>query len=457
MHVGAVLIFEGPPPTYDDFLEHVREPAAPRAAVPPEARLPAGSDRAAVLGRRPQLQPLLPRAPFGPARAGIRGAAPEHRRAGLLAAARPHEAALGDVAGPGTREEPLRPDHQDPPRAGRRRLRRGHRDGPLRREAGPGEGRGRVGLGSQAPPSSRRARSDGRQGRGRGSVPPRPPGCPRRDSPAHDREEGRGRGRGARRGRLELHQPGAGGAAERRDRLAPSLRLVALEPRGLQADQVLRSAAPSTTSSSTVVSGALRSWLQGRGIRTEGLELRALVPVSIRAEDEHGQLGNRIAAMRGPLPVYVEDPVKRLGVVRVAMDDLKELEAGARRRGDLALQRLRAADPARPGGADQLLHPALQPDRDQRPRAADPALRAGPRAPGRLPGRLPARASRARDRDHELQRRASASACSATTTRWRTSSRRRRANTSLAELVDAAAAVQRRTQADQAAGADIPG
>ena len=74
----------------------------------------------------------------------------------------------------------------------------------------------------------------------------------------------------------------------------------------------------------TVVSGALRRWLHGRGIRTEGLELRALVPVSIRAEGEHGQLGNRIAAMRGPLPVYVEDPVRRLGIVRAAMDDLKD-------------------------------------------------------------------------------------------------------------------------------------
>src|SRR6185436_9841769 len=40
----------------------------------------------------------------------------------------------------------------------------------------------------------------------------------------------------------------------------------------------------------TVVSGALRRWLLERGIKTEGLELRALVPVSIRAEDEHGQL-----------------------------------------------------------------------------------------------------------------------------------------------------------------------
>jgi len=73
-----------------------------------------------------------------------------------------------------------------------------------------------------------------------------------------------------------------------------------------------------------VVSGALREWLNSRGLRAEGVELRALVPVSIRAEDEHGDAGNRIAAMRGPLPVYIEDPVKRLEIVRAAMDDLKE-------------------------------------------------------------------------------------------------------------------------------------
>ncbi len=73
-----------------------------------------------------------------------------------------------------------------------------------------------------------------------------------------------------------------------------------------------------------VVTAALRRWLQGRGVRTEGLELRALVPVSIRAADERGELGNRIAAMRGPLPLYVEDPVRRLEIVRRAMDGLKQ-------------------------------------------------------------------------------------------------------------------------------------
>jgi WS/DGAT/MGAT family acyltransferase len=73
-----------------------------------------------------------------------------------------------------------------------------------------------------------------------------------------------------------------------------------------------------------VVAGALQKWLRSRGVRTEGLELRGLVPVSIRARDEHLKLGNRLAAMRAPLPVYVEDPVARLRVVRRAMDGLKE-------------------------------------------------------------------------------------------------------------------------------------
>jgi len=73
-----------------------------------------------------------------------------------------------------------------------------------------------------------------------------------------------------------------------------------------------------------VVSGAMRNWLHHRGVRTEGLELRAQVPVSIRTADERGQLGNRIAAVRAPIPVYVEDPVQRLEVCRRGMEGVKE-------------------------------------------------------------------------------------------------------------------------------------
>jgi WS/DGAT/MGAT family acyltransferase len=73
-----------------------------------------------------------------------------------------------------------------------------------------------------------------------------------------------------------------------------------------------------------VVTGALRTFLISRGRRTEGVEMRALVPVSVRVEDEQGQGGNRIVVMRGPLPVYIADPVQRLRFVSQAMDGLKE-------------------------------------------------------------------------------------------------------------------------------------
>jgi WS/DGAT/MGAT family acyltransferase len=74
----------------------------------------------------------------------------------------------------------------------------------------------------------------------------------------------------------------------------------------------------------TVVSGALARWLRSRGLRTEGLEMRALVPVSVRTEAQRNTLGNQITVMRGPLPVYIDDPVARLRFVRRAMDGLKE-------------------------------------------------------------------------------------------------------------------------------------
>jgi diacylglycerol O-acyltransferase / wax synthase len=73
-----------------------------------------------------------------------------------------------------------------------------------------------------------------------------------------------------------------------------------------------------------VVSGALRRWLLERDVDVEGMELKALVPVSIRTENEHGELGNKLTAMRGPLPVGIEDSVERLRAVSTAMDELKD-------------------------------------------------------------------------------------------------------------------------------------
>jgi diacylglycerol O-acyltransferase len=73
-----------------------------------------------------------------------------------------------------------------------------------------------------------------------------------------------------------------------------------------------------------VVAGALRSFLISRGRHTEGVEMRALVPVSVRVEGEHDRGGNRIVVMRGPLPTYITDPLNRLRFVSNAMDGLKE-------------------------------------------------------------------------------------------------------------------------------------
>ncbi len=72
-----------------------------------------------------------------------------------------------------------------------------------------------------------------------------------------------------------------------------------------------------------VTAGALRRWMLDRELDTEGIELQALVPVSIRTEDQHGELGNKLTAMRGPLPVGIADPVERVHFVAKAMDDLK--------------------------------------------------------------------------------------------------------------------------------------
>ena len=72
------------------------------------------------------------------------------------------------------------------------------------------------------------------------------------------------------------------------------------------------------------VSLALGRWLRRNGGMREELVLRALVPVSVRADAEHGALGNRVAAMYAPLPVSVDDPEEVHRCIHEAMVGLKE-------------------------------------------------------------------------------------------------------------------------------------
>jgi diacylglycerol O-acyltransferase / wax synthase len=85
------------------------------------------------------------------------------------------------------------------------------------------------------------------------------------------------------------------------------------------------------------VAGGLGKHLRRRGQNTDGVELKAMVPVSVRADIERGALGNRVAAMMAPLPVWCQDPVARLDIVR---EELKGLKSGGQAVGAQVLTEL---------------------------------------------------------------------------------------------------------------------
>ncbi|HET7752973.1 MAG TPA: wax ester/triacylglycerol synthase family O-acyltransferase [Anaeromyxobacteraceae bacterium] len=90
-----------------------------------------------------------------------------------------------------------------------------------------------------------------------------------------------------------------------------------------------------------VISGALRELLASRGERPRG-DLRALVPVSVRAPEARNTYGNQVTAVFCPLPIGDADPVVRLQSVSRAMRGLKE---GRQAVGALALTHLRGFAP----------------------------------------------------------------------------------------------------------------
>lgn len=73
-----------------------------------------------------------------------------------------------------------------------------------------------------------------------------------------------------------------------------------------------------------VVADALGRYMRLRGEPTEGVVLKAMVPVSVRADVERGALGNRVAAMWARLPVGIADPVQRLLMISREMEGIKD-------------------------------------------------------------------------------------------------------------------------------------
>jgi diacylglycerol O-acyltransferase len=72
----------------------------------------------------------------------------------------------------------------------------------------------------------------------------------------------------------------------------------------------------------SVIAGAFRDVLIGRGESVEGVSLRSLVPVSVRSEDDRSP-NNQVSMVIAELPVGEEDPRQRLEAVRRQMSELK--------------------------------------------------------------------------------------------------------------------------------------
>jgi len=71
------------------------------------------------------------------------------------------------------------------------------------------------------------------------------------------------------------------------------------------------------------VTGGFRDLLIHRGEPVDQRTITAMVPVSVRTPDEHGQFGNRVANVHALLPVGLSDPRSRLQRIHEHLADLK--------------------------------------------------------------------------------------------------------------------------------------
>ena len=72
------------------------------------------------------------------------------------------------------------------------------------------------------------------------------------------------------------------------------------------------------------VTGAVRDFLVRRRVRPEAIEFRVAAPVSVRREEERGQMGNRVSSWIVRLPLDESDPRQQLERIREATQELKD-------------------------------------------------------------------------------------------------------------------------------------
>ena len=73
----------------------------------------------------------------------------------------------------------------------------------------------------------------------------------------------------------------------------------------------------------TIVTGAVRTFLQQRRVDPAQIDFRILAPVSVRTEQDRGALGNRVSAWIVDLPVGEDDPRAQLAAISKRTAELK--------------------------------------------------------------------------------------------------------------------------------------
>lgn len=71
------------------------------------------------------------------------------------------------------------------------------------------------------------------------------------------------------------------------------------------------------------VTGALRRYMEERGVQTAGLSFRAYIPFNLRPLDQPIELGNNFGLVFLQLPIGTVDQVERLQIIKQRMDELK--------------------------------------------------------------------------------------------------------------------------------------
>jgi WS/DGAT/MGAT family acyltransferase len=84
-----------------------------------------------------------------------------------------------------------------------------------------------------------------------------------------------------------------------------------------------------------ITAGAVGDFLRRRGEPVDGIDFRAMIPVSIRANSEHHALGNRVALLVAALPIDERDPRRRLARV---IDTMRAVKRSEQRRGTELLE-----------------------------------------------------------------------------------------------------------------------